>query len=397
MFKNKTVVLASSLLLFALLFTSCSPNDTDEDYEPKYLLSYHEVETLSKEQITANLSLAGELPSEIAFMIRLGVKGIRITYETVSITGEKIEASGALLIPVVTNPMPIISFQHGTITSENYAPSNFFPNANLMAYVFASTGYIIAMPDYIGYGASKDLPHPYEHRASLATATRDMIRAAYEYFKVKKVNQPSNKLFLTGYSEGGFATMATFKLIQEEHSTEFNITAVSVGAGAYNKTEFVSWIVNSTIELEHINSFVWVLDVYNSNYATLNRPYEHYFNEPWADIISQNGVFADIEQNPSILFKSSFIESIRNQSDTQLLLALSNNNCYDWKPNKPLQLYHGTNDSYVPYFNSETAYSKMIQNGATSVELIPINGGTHSSSISEYAMGTFMFFNRNLN
>ena len=33
----------------------------------------------------------------------------------------------------------------------------------------ASTGFVVAMPDYMGYGAIGILEHPYEHRVSLAS------------------------------------------------------------------------------------------------------------------------------------------------------------------------------------------------------------------------------------
>jgi pimeloyl-ACP methyl ester carboxylesterase len=253
-------------------------------------------------------------------------------------------------------------------------------------------GYIIILPDYIGYGASSDIMHPYEHRESLATTCRDMIRAIYEYFEVKNDSRKSSNLFLTGYSEGGFATMATFQLMQEQHSDEFSITAVTVGAGAYNKTNFVEWIVTAYEPMLYINSYVWVLDVYNSIYSQLQRPLNFYFNEPWATNIATNGVFVEIESNPSILFRSEFIEGIIKGTDTDFLTAVEDNNCYSWIPHSPLKLYHGNNDKYVPYFNSSDAYEAMIDLGASNVELVTIENGTHETAFIDYLMGTFYFF-----
>lgn len=36
------------------------------------------------------------------------------------------------------------------------------------------------MPDYLGYGASSNYPHPYEHRETLASTSFDMIMAVKE-------------------------------------------------------------------------------------------------------------------------------------------------------------------------------------------------------------------------
>ncbi|RYF59285.1 MAG: phospholipase, partial [Cytophagaceae bacterium] len=96
----------------------------------------------------------------------------RVTYTTTNTDGTSITASGALLIPTVNagTAIPLLSIQHGTITSDDGAPSNYQSGSEAYTFgsVFASQGYIIAAPDYIGYGASKDLPHTYEHRNGLA-------------------------------------------------------------------------------------------------------------------------------------------------------------------------------------------------------------------------------------
>ena len=47
--------------------------------------------------------------------------------------------------------------------------------------IFASSAMIVSMPDYLGYGVSSNLPHPYEHGKSLATASYDMLKACLLY------------------------------------------------------------------------------------------------------------------------------------------------------------------------------------------------------------------------
>ncbi len=375
-----------------LIVASCADEEIPDVFTPEYLVTSDEVIEYSKEDILTQIQEGADVPAEIEFLIRYGVKGVRLVYTTVDAQGNEVEASGALLIPIGEGNKPLVSFQHGTITSNEDAPSNFNSQSDIVAIMMASTGFAIAMPDYIGYGVSSHLPHPYEHKATLASATRDMIRATREYFKVNNRTDLANPLFLTGYSEGGSATMAAYQLMQEEHPAEFDITAVSVGAGAYNKSKFMNWVVSSTEELEFINSYVWVLDTYNKIYPQLQRPYSFYFNEPWATKISNEGVFAEIENNPSLLFTQEFIDGVTSGSDTEFLAVIEQNNSYSWIPLSPTHLYHGTADTYVPFFNSEDAYNYMIDKVATNVELFPINNGDHFTSIMQYAMGTFTFF-----
>lgn len=378
------------LILFSLA-VSCGKDDPPP-YDPEFLESYETIQTLSREEIQAIVGTGELFPAEAAAFVQFGVKAVRINYHTVGVEGEPIVASGALLVPVSTNQLPMLSFQHGTLSNPSEAPSLFQSLYTEQLTFFASTGYHTVLPDYIGYGATANIEHPYEHRASLATATRDMIRASYEYFKVERLKEPDNRLFLTGYSEGGFATMATLKLLQEEHSQEFTITAATVGAGAYNKTATAKYVINSNENQEYINTFVWVLDVYNRIYPQLQRPYSHYFNEPWATQIAQNGVFTPIELNPSLLFREEFVQGVLNGTDTAMLSALADNDCFDWKPGFPIRLYHGNADRLVPYLNSETAFAAMQAQGTQNIELITTEGGTHETSLGDYIMGTFTFF-----
>lgn len=379
------------ILFLLFLVISCAKDDPTT-FDPEYLESYETIQTLTKEEIQ-NLAVPGGLyPPAFAAYVSYGVKAIRINYHTVGLEGEPLIASGALLIPVTTDQLPMLSFQHGTLSHPSEAPSLFQSAYTEQLTFFASTGFNTALPDYLGYGATASMDHPYEHRASLATATRDMIRASYEYFKVEGLKGPNEKLFLSGYSEGGFATMATIKLMQEEHPQEFQITAATLGAGAYNKTATAQYVINSNENQEYINTFVWVLDVYNKVYPQLQRPYSYYFNEPWASLIQQNGVFTPIEQNPAILFKPAFIEAMQNGTDNGLLAALADNDCFNWKPNFPVRLYHGNADRLVPYLNSETTYQAMVNLGAEDVDLITTEGGTHETALQPYILGTFSFF-----
>ena len=130
----------------------------------------------------------------------------------------------------------MISVQHGKIRNPQEAPSFFRDDTEAASFgsLFGSMGYIIAYPDYIGYGASQDLPHPYEHGASLASASLDMLRAAKEFLRGQTDVKWDEKLYVAGYSEGGYATMSLQRKIEEEASSEFNLRASSCGAGAYD-------------------------------------------------------------------------------------------------------------------------------------------------------------------
>ena len=135
----------------------------------------------------------------------------KVDYETISPLGGRTQASGALALPLNSGQLlPLVSYQHGTITLTNDAPSSMDLTGEVTVGIgFASTGYAAAVPDYLGLGDSPGL-HPYHHANSEATACVDMLRAVRTFCATNGFAL-TNLLFLCGYSEGGHATMALLR------------------------------------------------------------------------------------------------------------------------------------------------------------------------------------------
>lgn len=383
----------SFLLLWSLVVLNSCKDDGTPSVPPVeeniYLKESTSIKALTKEQI-----LQQAIPLTAGY-VKSGVKVYRITYKTKNTDGADITASGALIIPTVAGPVSMISVQHGTITDKNDAPSNFRDNSEAASFgsLFGSMGYIIAYPDYIGYGASTDLPHPYEHRASLASASLDMLRAAKEFLRGQTEVKWDEKLYIAGYSEGGYATMSLQKKIEEEASSEFNLRASSCGAGAYDKTAFMKYIINTKTDgVAGYNSlYLWVLLTYDRIYK-LNKPASYYFTDKYAAQITASGKDASISGSFHLALNDSFKKALNDGTDKGFIDAIGDNDVYNWKPKTPTRLYHGTQDPLVFYFNSENTFNAMKALGANNVQFIPVPSGTHSSSIPAFLLGTLDFF-----
>ncbi len=379
-------------VLLVLVIAACERESVELVPEHEYLVDTELIRRFSNDDILRTLGETDGLPPGLAAFVNYSVSVYKITYRTLDTNKEIVLASGALVVPDESVHLPLMSFQHGTLQSDEHAPSYFSSDTYFPAVLYASAGYIISLPDYLGYGISNHLEHPYEHGYSLATASRDMLRAVREFDESNMDFNANSNLFLTGYSQGGYATMALLKLLEEEHLGEFSITASTAGAGAYNKSEFARYILAWEGELPYLNNFLWVLETYDRVYG-LNRDAGYYFNEPYASVIASEGVFANTQLDPQKLFSDSFNEGILNETDTGFINALSDNDNYNWKPLSPLKLYHGTADNYVFYFNSQTALEAMNDLGALQVELVTVVQGDHYTTIYDYFMGTFLFFN----
>jgi pimeloyl-ACP methyl ester carboxylesterase len=389
-FRKYTFLLLWSLLLLNACKTEDKPVVPNEPNQ--YLKESNVIKELSKDNITQR---ANTLSPLLAGYVKNGVKVYRLTYKTKNTDGAEITASGALIIPATDQPVSMISVQHGTIREDSSAPSNFSDDGEAASFgsLFGSMGYIIAYPDYIGYGASKDYPHPYEHRASLASASLDMLRAAKEFLKGQSEVKWDNKLYVAGYSEGGYATMSLQKKIEEEASSEFDLRASSCGAGAYDKTAFMEYVINS--ETHGISSYntlyLWVLLTYDRIYK-LNRPTSYYFKEPFASRIATSGTNLTINQSFNTILTDLFKKELNDGTNKGFIDAIGDNDVYNWKPKTPTRLYHGDADKLVFYFNSEKAYNTMKALGAPDVQLITVPKGDHGSSIVTFLAGTLAFF-----
>ncbi|QJW88409.1 phospholipase [Spirosoma taeanense] len=325
---------------------------------------------------------------------RYNVQAFRLVYATSNVDGSPIQASGLLLVPQKNTPSPMLSMQHFTIESELMAPSYYSPGTEsyTTGNQFASEGYIVSAADYIGYGASRNVPHPYEHRSSLASASLDMLRAARQYLTQKSISW-DGRLFIEGYSEGGFATLSLQKKLEQEVPGEFNLIASSLGAGAHDKPEFMKYIINNKTSgnAGYNKKYLWTLLTYDRIYG-LNRPMSFYFKEPYASQITQKGKDASISVSLHVTFTDNFRQGVNNGTDVAFLNAVNDNDIHDWKPSARTRFYHGDADQLVFYFNSKNASDAMNRRQAPGVDLSTLRGKGHDNAISDFISGTDLLF-----
>jgi len=328
----------------------------------------------------------------LAHFVKNGYKGYTITYNTHDIEGNTVIASGAVFIPDVKEPLPILNYNHGTYfpSGESKAPSylsNWNPELGI-GKLFAASGYIVVLPDYIGYGATKKLKHPYGAYNHIAATSIDMLRAVKELCEKENVTL-SGKNFFSGWSEGAAVSLAVVKTLQENSAGEFKPTATVANAGPYYSSAFVDHILESTEPLTYMSTYAWVLQSYNWIY-NIDKPYAYYFNEPAAGRLEKN-MEASIPHNPLELFTSSFRNSYKAGKEKALEEALKQNDLWDWKPESKMILCHGDEDDYVPLFNSEKAYKEMKAKGAD-ISLKIFKGHSHSSSAFNYMQLAYSTF-----
>ena len=323
-----------------------------------------------------------------------------ITYNT-TYNGKKIKASGLLAFPDTDNGMPILNFNHGTTSLHADAPTedliqySFFANA-------ASAGYIFVIPDYLGFGISDDIVHPYYRSDITGQTVVDMIRATKELAEIEGYNF-NGDIFLSGYSEGGFATMSAHYNLENNNYSGLNLVASAPASGGYDISGMLDYFLSK--DTYHVPYYIAFVAIgYKTSYDW-TLPLSSIFNEPYASIIPEyfNGKYSGYEINSvlsddiSELLTSNFINNIYSDLELKIIVdAFEENSLDQWVPKNKMIMYHGTDDITVPYQNSVDTYSNFILLGAdkNTVEFIDLNGENHSSGSLPYIIDLFDKFEK---
>ncbi len=324
------------------------------------------------------------------------VNAFEIVYWTPGLDGKLREASGVAFLPVgKTSPKSIISYQHGTLYDKEDAPSLGQTEEFSIGLFLAGTEHICFMADYLGFGASADMFHPYLHSETEASSALDMLRAGTQLVSESNHTQPE-KLFLLGYSQGGHATMALHRTIELEAGDEFIITGSIPMAGPQSMSNVMLSRILSDAPYPNPFYIAYLVWSYDQAYGLFNDPNEYFVDEV-ATALKQmiqdgasDGAINDVLPTvPRQMFKSNVLELIQSNDNHPFRVALELNDTMrsGWQPQAPIQMYHCTDDEIVPYQNSILAKESLqrAEGPAISVtdpRLIPFfQNGSHTGCI----------------
>ena len=388
------IKIKSYLIIFLLIFSSC---DNSDEITRVHIDTYTKLFTITNDNI---ITIVQDSEFEnLKDYLEYGISLYTITYNT-TYKGKNIKASGLVSFPDTDKGMPILNFNHGTTSLHADAPTedliqySFFSNA-------ASAGYIFVIPDYLGFGVSEDIVHPYYRSDITGQTVVDMIRATKELARIEGYNF-NGDVFLSGYSEGGFATMSAHHNMEENNYKGLNLVASAPASGGYDITGMLDYFLSK--ETYHVPYYIaYVAMGYKTSYDW-DLPLSAMFNEPYASLIPSyfNGKYSGYEINSvltddlSLLLTSNFRNNINSDPDLKIIVdAFEENSLNNWIPKKKMLMYHGTVDITVPYQNSVDTYNNFISLGADKsiIEFIQLQGENHSSGSIPYIVDLFDRFN----
>lgn len=394
------------LLLPLLLMQSCGKEDPIDPFADNTYLVSSEIEMMrTKDNIISVLNLAAtQYPAaaEIIPDVISGVNVYSVTYNT-EFQGEDVIASGLICAPTAPGTYPILSFQNGTNTLHSSAPSADPQNLlfTIIEYI-ASAGYVVIIPDYLGFGASKDMAHPYLHKESTVRTIMDMLRSVAEFDEdVAKDISVSTDCYIMGYSQGGWATMALLYALENEYSSEFTVKAASCGAGPYDLAHFNVEVLKMT-EYPMPVYLGYIANAYTT-YGLYTNPLTDMFNEPFAGRIpglydgkhDAGQINGQLTPSLSGLFTAAYLAGANTDAKyAGIRSALNANGINGWDSKVPILLLHGTADTYVMPVLSESMYNRMIGSGTSALSCfyVTMPGLDHSEGAVPAGFAGYEFF-----
>ncbi len=355
-FKLATVAAAAAALVAACGGGGDSGPDRGKLRETPVTLA-----TLTAAQIDAATAASGL--QALSGKARCDVKVVALDYDTIGAKNdEAANASGVLLVPTgacASARAPLVAYAKGTDFQRPRTLANPQDGETaLLVAMYAAQGYAVVATDYLGYAKSTYSFHPYLHADSEASSVLDSIRAARRAAPDVGA-QFSDRLFITGYSQGGHASAAAQRASQS--ADDINVTAGAHLAGPYNLSGslqvpdaiagyqfFVPFLVSSYQKI-YGNIYTKPSDIYNA-------PYADYIEDllPSATLTSTTLITTGRlpggtpNQARDALFKPAFLTDTRTNPNSPLAQDARKNDLLGWTPTAPVLLCGGAGDPTVP-------------------------------------------------
>lgn len=384
--------------IFAL-FTFMTLNGAELPEQEGQLISHRLKMSFSIDELK-DLWKSKQIPKFIA-PLNYGIDIYEVVYVAPWVDGTMIQASGLYFLPQMKpgEQLPVAVYHHGTQLTRDRMP--ILQDAQKGVSIgLAADGFITLMPDYYGIGKS-DVRHLYQHAWSEAMSTIYMLYAIDELNEILGVDRKAD-IYLTGYSQGGHATMAAHKYLEKLAHPDYKVVASSPLSGAYDMSGAQSKVMFETYTQPFYLPYLLV--TYQDAYGYFSGDIYEVFKPPYDTLIPKymdgskgysafNKVLPDV---PADMLKDEYIHEFKTNPDFPILQRIEENNIYEWVPEAPVNFCYCSNDEEVAGENSVVAYNWMKENGANDVRLNNLSDVFYHNDCALFAIVETNFFFNNI-
>ena len=337
-----------------------------------------------------------------------------IAYQSIDIQGNPIELSGYIVLPTLSkggmcNADHILFSTHYTMTKNSDVPSLSDP-FDALTFTMSGNKPVMIEPDYLGYGITVDMRHPYLAPDIMARNSVDMLVASHQLLREMNgfdVSQGNIKTYGIGYSQGGSIILAVQKYIENSPNVSDSLrqvikyTRTCTGAGPYNPLATVSqYMYQDRLSMPCAAPLLvsGLVEAFPQIFDTIQA--EDYFSDAFnqADILgmmrSCNYSIDDLNaaiknacgDNLMSLMMSEDAMDMNSHIMQRLQKALGQCDLTrDWTPKADIWFFHNTDDDVVPYLNTISAYNAFRDKAEGSVSLYTTGiGMSHTAAAVDF-------------
>ncbi|MBN9019009.1 MAG: alpha/beta fold hydrolase [Rhizobiales bacterium] len=320
---------------------------------------------------------------------RNAVRLYRITYASVvpEQNNRPIVATGLLAVPDTgASSFPILSYQHGSAFLKTQVPS--FPDQSgetqLIVAQFAGQGYVVIGADYFGMGASTE-PEAFGVMASQQQASLDMLRASKAVLAQMQI--ATGKLFLGGWSLGGFVTMAFLERLEKDG---VKVSGAATASGPADVFSLLSGFLDFPRKNDAASTnLLYILSAFSfETYYGLPGLARSFFTDEYYDLARrayerQPYDFNEIPTDLTKLIRPDYFDPDFFASSAYGRIALATQ-AYRWIIKTPVHNYYGEADEVVSVGLARLAmnYQQGIGRGNNKVEAISTGPTDHRGTFA---------------
>lgn len=321
-------------------------------------------------------------------------------------TGEPVEVSGLLAVPAGhSGPLPVVSWQHGTILSFDQVPSNLIRLASeryelrddadsietlFNVQRFAGNGYAVVAADYLGKGPLRNgRDEAYAVKEASVRCCLDVLQAGID--ELERSGRRPSSLFLNGWSQGALNTQWLKQELQR-HGIKVAATAAQSPFNDLPDTfhywtspqSFIpsteksyppppAWIVPCLIVLlGSYRRYYGLTDLFET---AIKPQYRAFAEKYWSDYRLDAEVAKTMPPVADFLTEG-FFERFTHDTNSKLLRRLADNSTTFWNYDSPIRFYYGLAD--------EALYPRLVKmalaSGGREMAGVPVKGASHRAT-----------------
>lgn len=380
--KFLVTVFVSPLLVMICLISATSCQDDEGHLEPvpyQVLDSILSIRDITVDEVQESMiAMIGEAgldeerviapykqQIDMAILRARKYKAFTVSYHTVDPNGLPVVASGVVYYPNSGTPRGIIEAISFSKEKDKCASKRL---VNLQLAI-GMAGFIILVPDQIGYGSTESQPIPFFYNENTARVSADFRLAATELVRNVYGRQMPQWTLVTGISLAASEAWALARYYHTHPEMGVQVSQIWIAGGIYNPMAVLEQQLNTQYaEYAFIPNVLYSINHYDGLGLNLEEIFKgelrnHY--EEWctgympltevSTILGPDlGQYLNLdffnEENPDYLKLKTSIER----------LSIPN----DWIPSCPVHIYHGRNDTWVPFEASQELVNYLRSVGA---------------------------------